>query len=376
MAGDEFSQYETKPSGDEFSQYETKAAPAAAKAAPVASTYRPDKVTNITAGPTPASPKNDFQSTGGNPVERYVNQAENLTAEGAKERPVQNVIGKVARGVMGDPAAEGGVARAGLGRIVGTMGTLFMGPGGMTPAEGVAPAPARTPVWKGVTDVPVPKAAEPTPTPQPAGPQEPHVWHPNNPRVTPAPAAVHPSAMEGFMPEKAPAEPMPERAGAGPTEAEKFPFAPPKVGTPTATGAAGNRLVSETPLARSTAENPAWRTYAGNQLELEAARARQLEHANSINMSEALKGNPELAEKFMPKGAGKGFTNEHLEIASKNLTGEDVTVSQRGGVGGVRRGEQFDSLLKKGYTPQEIYDAGQPGKGVQLLGNKRFKAGR
>ena len=127
-----------------------------------------------TIGPgEPASPANNFEGSGkfrgANPFERYMDEAENLTYEGAKQHPIQNFIGQTAK-----RGRE-------FGNILSTMGMLFMGPGGTAPAEGVAPPAAQTPVWKGQVPGAVPSAPE-SPANAISTPQE-HIWHPANPKV-------------------------------------------------------------------------------------------------------------------------------------------------------------------------------------------------
>jgi hypothetical protein len=138
---------------------------------------------------------------------------------------------------------------------------------------------------------------------------------------------------------------------------EKQPFSPPVEGN------VNSRQFSDEPLARSTKENPANVVYHGNQPELEAARARQLEHTVGIPMAKALESDPALAQEFYGKGLGKGFTGEKLQTATKNLTGTDVSVTKAKVTpeGSVHTHDQFTDLLKKGFTPRQIFDAGQPG---------------
>lgn len=113
--------------------------------------FVPDKTENsatIGAG-MPKNVGNDFEGTGkyrGDSLGRYLNEATNLTAQGAKEHPIQNAIGRVVRGWRGDPSATGGVARTGFGNILGTMSALFMGPEGAAPASGMHETPLPAPL--------------------------------------------------------------------------------------------------------------------------------------------------------------------------------------------------------------------------------------
>lgn len=90
----------------------------------------------ISAG-QPKALANDFEGTGkylGNPLDRYMREAENMTVEGAKQHPIQNALGRTATRARD------------FGNILSTMGTLFMGPEGMTPAAGMHETPLPHPL--------------------------------------------------------------------------------------------------------------------------------------------------------------------------------------------------------------------------------------
>lgn len=142
---------------------------------------------------------------------------------------------------------------------------------------------------------------------------------------------------------------------------ETHPFNPPaEVAGPR--GLNFNPQTSETPLMRSTAQNPANVTYANNPEELQAAFNRQQNYINGEKMMGAIGNNADLAKQVRDI---VGMTNPSnpaapsLQKAIRNLTGENWVISSRKTLQEVAnaRIEGFNHLLSKGFTPQQIVDA-------------------
>lgn len=138
--------------GEDFIPYQPET-----QAAPDFIPYQGQKVSQETVEssqpPTPTigpgsspSKENDFSGTGvhrDNAFGRFFQEAENMTQEGAQAHPIQNFVGQTVK-----RSRE-------FGNILATMGTLFMGPEGITPAMGKS---AEVPLPQPITQKQLPAA--------------------------------------------------------------------------------------------------------------------------------------------------------------------------------------------------------------------------
>jgi hypothetical protein len=274
-----------------------------------------------------------------NPFSRYMTEAENLTEEGKKEHPIENVIGTASRGLKQ------------FGNIVGTMAPLLMGPGGGVAGAGMGrnPAPpqqAQLPAGETII----------TPPPEikqlPAGPN----------RIIEAPAAPDESFVRGV-----PAEIGGPGKAAGPTietPKEAYPAPGPKPTTGRMISDLVNQaygiepLKPDVPIKEQIPQEQA-APAAGPAPDSLQARypdraVRSMVHANGENIVNAVGNDPETMR------AIHDLTRVELRQALVN-SGEDmgqqtISSSKFAGEGSITRQQAFDRLLQKGLSPKKIVE--------------------
>jgi hypothetical protein len=141
---------------------------------------------------------------------------------------------------------------------------------------------------------------------------------------------------------------------------ETHPFARPALpNRPVAAGQQFDPLSSETPLERSTPENPAWIKNAMNQPELEASHARQQRTINGERMMDTIGQDAEIAKQMRDLTGNAKEGKGSIQVAMKDLLGEhwSVSSSKTAEAGKISRIDALNRLLDHGYTPEQIIKA-------------------
>lgn len=350
---------------------------------------------------TGMSAQRPFNPEGQGPFSRYLQESENLTEQGKQEHPVQALVGKVSSGVKG------------IGGILGTMGTLLMGPEGILagapekPAEPTAagpapsvpktpesaPAPAAGPVPESSAPVAGPKAIKPPKTEKlitqamneqfgvkPPEPGKPIFFRdsmgikwaegPGGVKVS-IPNSVPEEQAAGYanqkLTEQAAMRSKLKPLGAEVSEATQQPAAGPRIQTPsrneTLLENMKNRVPGSNPLEKNVplGEQPASPERTPAQVKDESLHPedRQLVHARGSKLFEALpkdtNGEPVRAIRDAIMDLDNEQLRELLRKSGEDIGGHIVTsASKTMDPLDYTPQEAFDILLEKGYTPEKM----------------------
>lgn len=304
---------------------------------------------------------------------RYMQEAENLTQQGAREHPVESFIGKTAKG-LGE-----------FGNIVGSMAPLLapmMGIEGGVESPAEAPPAPRKALPAAPSRVieagPAPDSSYVRGIPGKFAEREPA---PIGRQLPPAPIQLGPAPDTSYV-KGIPAE-YPEKVGQTANPRIRAGVAGPSIETPKeATAAPGPKpttrqqvgkivdsalgvepLNPKVPLREQLGKSADVPANPKTELEQKYPdkAVRQMVHANGEKIVQAIGKDPETLR------AVHDLTRVDLRNALIN-SGEDmgqqtVSNSKFAGEGSIGREEAFNRLLAKGHSPREIVDlAKQPTK--------------
>lgn len=340
----------------DFIPYQAAPSPAATPGATITATPAPFK----------AEAADAYGEHANNPFSRYMQEAENLTEEGKRDHPIENVVGTASRGLKD------------IGGKIATMAPLLMGPGGGVMGAGMGrpevpeppAAPAQLPAG--------PKPSIITPAPADASfvrgiPAEPASRGPAGPGRM-LPAAPKPPIEVGPAPDASyvrgiPAEPGGPGMASGPaveTSKEAYPAAGPKPTTGRMVSDLVNQAYGIQPLKPDVpireqlpAPEPEAAPLAGPQPDSLQARypdkaVRQMVHANGEGIVNAVGNDPDTMRAI--HDLSRVELRQALVNAGEDMGQQNISSSKFAGEGAISRQQAFEKLLAKGLKPKDIIE--------------------